>query len=112
LAFVIAYRVLTHGHWRDTHHGRHVMVFSEICALVFAYSAVSFAFADWLRPWLRVAIFLSMAALFLWRLRLLLGDQRAVAAEAAMMSDPVPVPEPDPDAEDYRGDGYPPKETI
>jgi amino acid transporter len=76
--FMLRYQMRTRGHWRDTPYGVHLMVFSGACVAIFVYTMLSTTgvVPEFLRPWFRSVIFLSMAFLFGWRTVLLRDAQR------------------------------------
>ena len=79
LTFVVAYSVLTGGHWRDSEHGTHIMAFSFAVMVILGYAFV--ALLDWIPRWVlpysSALIYSTMGFLMLWRLAILRRDQRA-----------------------------------
>jgi hypothetical protein len=79
-AFCLCYHLWTHGHWKDSRYGAHLMVFSAICTLIMLYvflALLGVVPLSW-RPVSAVIIYLAVGALFLWRLILLAIDHRKV----------------------------------
>jgi hypothetical protein len=79
LTFVVAYHVLTRGHWRDGEHGTHLMVFSFAVAVILGYAFVSLlgVVPRWFLPYSSALIYSTMGFLMLWRLTILIRDQKA-----------------------------------
>lgn len=76
--FVGGYHRWTHGHWRDSRHGVHIMTFSSAVLLVLSYVLLAFAglIPLWFLPYLSAITYLTMAWLFGWRYALMRSDQR------------------------------------
>jgi chromate transport protein ChrA len=79
-AFCLCYHLWTHGHWRDSRYGVHLMVFSGLSAMIVLYVFLALLGVvphSW-RPVSGVVIYLTVGGLFLWRLILLAIDHRKV----------------------------------
>jgi uncharacterized protein involved in response to NO len=78
LTFVVAYHVLTGGHWRDSEHGTHIMAFSFAVMVILGYAFVALLnwIPRWFLPYSSALIYSTMGFLMLWRLAILLRDQR------------------------------------
>lgn len=82
LEWVVAYHRQTRGAWRKREMGRHLMAFMAAIAIVLAFATTSrFLHAlGYMNPvwfdWLRVAVFVSIPAVLLWRRLLLAHAQR------------------------------------
>lgn len=96
--FVTAYHFRTRGHWRDTETGVHMLTFSATCAAIMLYVTMRLlGFVPVvLQAYGSAVIYVTVASLFVWRLRVFLRVQRR------------PRDEDVDDAEDYRN-GYPPR---
>lgn len=96
--FVAAYHFGTRGHWRDTETGVHMMTFSAACAAIMLYVTLRLLgfVPTVLQPFGSAVIYVTVASLFAWRLRVFLRVQRRDRRERLA------------DSEDYR-DGHPPR---
>lgn len=78
VGFCISYHVTTRGHWRDTIHGVHIMVFSAATGLIMAFLILGLfgLIPMWLVPILGGWIYLTEFYLFAWRWAILRAGQR------------------------------------
>ena len=79
VVFVVGYHFWTRGHWHDSEHGTHLMVFSFAVAVIMGYAFVSLlgVVPRWFLPYSSALIYSTMGFLMLWRLAILRRDQRA-----------------------------------
>lgn len=78
VGFCISYHVMTRGHWKDTVHGVHIMVFSLAFALIMAFIVLALfgLIPMWLLGVLGAWIYLTVMFLWLWRWVILRAGQR------------------------------------